>query len=79
MIPADLYFLERSAAPPRFSDKREKQDEYWSVLRLIGSVSCGIEKVEAFFFSEEVADVTNGIPERIVSAGGGLSDQGLEL
>ena len=48
-------------------------------MRLIGSVSCGIEEVEAFFVSEEVADVTNGIPERIVSAGGGLSDQGLEL
>ena len=39
-------------------------------------VSCGFEEFEAFFVSEEVADVTNGIPERIVSAPFG---QGLEL
>ena len=51
----------------------------YSVLRLIGSVSCGFEEIEAFFVSEEVADVTYGVPEFVVGSRRCLSDQRLEF
>ena len=39
----------------------------------------GLEEVAAFLLCEQAADMADGLPERIVRAGGGSSDQGLEL
>jgi hypothetical protein len=35
---------------------------YYSVLRLIGFISCSLEEVVAFLFGEEVADLADGQP-----------------
>lgn len=49
------------------------------MLRSFGFISCGFEEVVAFFFGEEVADLSDRLPELVVGSGSGLSDQGLEL
>ena len=64
---------------PALSSHKSRDQHKTSVLRLIDSISCGFEDVEAFFTGEEIADVTDSGPEGVVSAGGSLSDQRLEL
>ena len=50
-----------------------------SALRSIGFMSCGFEEVVAFFVPEEVADVSDRLPELVIGSGGRLSDQGFYL
>ncbi|WP_305292488.1 hypothetical protein [Paracoccus wurundjeri] len=45
--------------------------------RLIGSVSCGLEEVVAFFVGEEVAHIADSLPEHIISPSRRLPDQRL--
>ena len=47
--------------------------------RLIGFVTCGFEEVVAFFVREQIADVSDRVPELIVGSGGGFPEQRLEL
>ena len=48
-------------------------------MRSLGFIASGLEEVVAFFVGEEIADVTDGAPEVVVSACGGASDKSLEL
>ena len=49
------------------------------MLRSIGFISCGFEEVVALFVLEEVADLSDGLPELVAGSGCGFSDQGFEL
>ena len=49
------------------------------MLRSFGFIPCGFEEVVTLLFLEEVADLPDCLPELVVCAGCGFSDQGLEL
>ena len=48
-------------------------------MRLIGFIARGLEEVVALLVSKEITNMPNGVPEIVVGAGGGPSDQGFEL
>lgn len=49
------------------------------MLRSIGFISCGLEKVLAFLVSEKITDMSDGLPQIIIYPCDGPSDQGLEF
>ena len=51
----------------------------WSVLRLIGFIPSGFEKVVAFLLGEEIADMSDGLLECVVGPCSRSADQGLDL
>jgi len=67
-----------SQASNDYAESAEDQKTIYSMLRLIGLTLSCFEEVVAFLLSEEIADMSNGLPECIVGASSRSADQGLD-
>ncbi len=61
------------------SSQKSRENHKTSTSGLIGSISCSVEEIGTFLFSEEVAHVACRLPKVIICSRGRLSEQRPEL
>jgi hypothetical protein len=61
------------------SSHKSRDQHKTSGSRLIGLIACCSEVVVAFLLGEEIADVSDSLPEGVVGSGGCFADQGFEF